>query len=158
MVQIFFSLVLVPVEMNKRKVKKLTGKNLNVDRKFFKDVIGIFDVTLFNQIAGVGPIPIPRNNCKPFALFPCVNTPPLPPLSNDQIKIFMYIPTTTFYYNRPSCPPNSLLIHHIFSWKSKLKLTGVDITCFFWGFFQDAKPLLTKHESLFWKRLMKTFY
>ena len=52
MIQIFFRLVLLSVEMHKRKGKKLTRKNLNVDRQFFKDVIRIFDFTLFNLISG----------------------------------------------------------------------------------------------------------
>ena len=48
---------------------------------------------------------------------------------------FLYIPRTPFYYNLHSCPANPLLINHVFSWKSKLKRTSVDITCF----FQDEK-------------------
>ena len=35
---IFFSLVLFSLEMHNRSGKKLTGKKLNVDRPFFKDV------------------------------------------------------------------------------------------------------------------------
>ena len=50
--QIFFSLVLLSVELHKKRGQNLTGKNLNVNRQFFKDVIGIFDVDLFNLIAG----------------------------------------------------------------------------------------------------------
>ena len=36
---IFFSLVIFSVEMHNRSRKKLTGKKLNVDRQFFKDVL-----------------------------------------------------------------------------------------------------------------------
>ena len=36
---IFFSLVLFSVEMHNRCSKKLTGKKLNVDGLFFKDVL-----------------------------------------------------------------------------------------------------------------------
>ena len=39
---IFFSLILFSVEMHKRKGKKLKGKEFNVERQFFKDVIWIF--------------------------------------------------------------------------------------------------------------------
>ena len=38
-----------------------------------------------------------------------------------------------------------------FFWKSKIKHTGVEITCF----FQDAKSSLTKDKKCFWKRLME---
>ena len=63
---------------------------------------------------------------------------------------FLYIPPTPFYYKPPSCPPNPLLINHIFSWESRLKHAGVYIT----SFFEDVKSSLTKHKSVFWKRLM----
>ena len=46
-VHIFFGLVLLSVEMHKRREKKLTGKNLNVDRQFL-----FFDGNLCNLIAG----------------------------------------------------------------------------------------------------------
>ena len=58
---------------------------------------------------------------------------------------FLNIPLTPFYYNPPFCPPNSLLINHIFFWKSKVKHTGADVTCF----FQDVKSSLTKHKKCF---------
>ena len=73
MIQILFSMVLISVEMHKRKMKKANRENLNVDRQFFKDVIHIFDVTLFNLVAG--PIPIYRKNCNTFALFLFSNSP-----------------------------------------------------------------------------------
>ena len=47
-------------------------------------------------------------------------------------------------------PPPSFLINHNFSWKSKLKHTSVDITCFFEG----ANSSLTNHK----KYLLETFY
>ena len=50
--------------------------------------------------------------------------------------------TYTFLVEPPPCPPTSLLINHIFSWKSKLKHTGVDITCL----FSECK-ILTKHKA-----------
>ena len=56
----------------------------------------------------------------------------------------LYVPLTPFYYDPPFCPPNPLLINHIF-WKSKVKHTDVDITCF----FQDAKSSKTKHKKCF---------
>ena len=74
-------------------------------------------------------------------------TPPLK-WSKEDFYIF-HLPF--FYYNPPFCPPNPLLINHILIWKSKVKHTGVDITCF----FQDAKSSLAKHKSVFWKRLME---
>ena len=59
-----------------KRGQKPTGKNLNVDRQFFKDEICIFfDVNLFNLIAGVGVILILKKNFNLFALFPFINTP-----------------------------------------------------------------------------------
>ena len=83
----------------------------------------LLQITLFNLITGrreVEAIPTLRKNCSPFTLFLFVNNP----LSNDQMKVFKY----SIYTFLPTQP---LLINHIFSWKSKLKHTGVDITCFF---------------------------
>ena len=40
--------------MHKWKSKKANRENLNVDRQFFKDVIRIFGVTLFDLIIGGG--------------------------------------------------------------------------------------------------------
>ena len=75
---------------------------------------------------GVWPISILWKNCNQFGLFPFMNTP------SQIIKLsFLHIPSTPFYYNLSFCPPNPLLINHIFSWKSKLKHRGVDIMCLF---------------------------
>ena len=114
---IFFTLVLFALEMHTRSRKELTEKKLNVDT-----VLQRF--TLCNLIArGGGAVPFPRKNCHPFPPFPFINT-------SSQMKIF-YIPRTPFYYNLRPCPPTVLLINNIYFWKSKLKHTGVDITCFF---------------------------
>ena len=94
---------------------------------------------------GVGAIPILSKNLTHLPSFHLL-TPP-PPLKWS----FLYIPPIPFFL--PSCPPNRLLINHIFSWKTKLKHTVVDITCFF--IFQDAKSSLTKYKSVFWKSLME---
>ena len=75
------------------------------------------------------------------------------------MKIFKHS-SYPFYYSPPLYPPfllqpaslPTLLINHIFSWKSKLEHTGLDITC---RFFQDAKSSLTKYKNCFWKRLME---
>ena len=69
---------------------------------------------------------------------------PYHPLSNDQMKIFIYF-SYPFLLQLLSCPPNSLLINHIFYWERKLQHTGVDIT----RFFKDAKSSLTKHKKCF---------
>ena len=122
------------LKCTKERGKKLTGKNLNVDRQFFKDVFCI----------GVGVVPILRTNCNPFPLFPFIN----PSLKWK----LLYIPSTLFYYNPRPYPYNLILIKYIFSWKSKPKHTGVHITCF----LQDAKSSLTKNiESVFWKCLLE---
>ena len=60
----------------------------------------------------------------------------------SQMKIFMYF-TYLFLLEAPLCPQIFLLINHIFSWKSKLKHTVVDIECF----FQVAKSSLTKYKQ-----------
>ena len=46
---IFFSLVLFSLEMYHKSGKKLIGKNLNVNRRFFKDVLC---VTLLQEVVG----------------------------------------------------------------------------------------------------------
>ena len=46
------------------------------------------------------------------------------------MKIFMYSTYPFLLQHRP-CPPTVLLKNNIYSWKSKLKHTGVDIKCFF---------------------------
>ena len=68
-----------------------------------------FDATLFNVVAGDGLIPILKKNFNAFALFPFINTP-----SQIIKRRFLYIPLPSFHYKPPFCPPNSLLINHIF--------------------------------------------
>ena len=46
------------------------------------------------------------------------------------MKIFIYY-TYPFYYNPRPYLATVLLINNIYSWKSILKHTGVDIKCFF---------------------------
>ena len=126
MVQLLFILVLISVEMRKKREQKLTTKNLNVDRQFFKGIIRIFFMLLcLIPLQGVGLIPIFKKICNPFALFPSIKTP------SQMIKWkFLYVPLTPFCYNPPFCPTNPLLINHMLIWKSKVKHTSVDITCF----------------------------
>ena len=108
----------------KERGRKLTGTDLNTYRQFFKDVICIFDVTLCNLIAGgVGAAPILRKNCDSFPLCSFINTP-----SQFTRWRILYILTNPFYYNPPPCTPNTLLIIHIFSWKSKLNDAGAGVT------------------------------
>ena len=115
---IFFSLVLFFLEMHNRSGKKLTGKKLNVDRQFFKDVLC---VTLLQE--GVGQYQFLGKIAIHFPHFH-LSTPPL------KWRV-LYIPATPFYYKLRPCPPTVLLINNIYSWKNKLKHTGVDINCFF---------------------------
>ena len=68
-----------------------------------------------------GTVPILRKNCLPFHLFPAIN--PAPPHLIKDFYIFHLLLLIT------TPPLFAHLIHHIFSWKSKLKHTGV--TCFF---------------------------
>ena len=112
---VFFSLVLFSVGIQKRRGKKPTGKILNVESTFC-------DVTLCKLIAG-GTGPINKKNNQPFYQSPFIKTAP-------KMKIFIHS-TYPFFTRNPllACPPAYLLINHIFSWKSKLKPTGVDITC-----------------------------
>ena len=56
---------------------------------------------------------------------------------------FLYDPPTPFCYNPRPWPPTLLLINNIYSWKTKLKHTGVDIECF----FVNIKSSLTKHKK-----------
>ena len=56
------------------------------------------------------------------------------------MKTFIYL-TYSFLLQLPSLPNHPLLINCIFSWKSKLKHTDVDITCF----FQDKILTYTMH-------------
>ena len=60
------------------------------------------------------------------------------------MKIFIYS-NYSFLLQPSFLPTQPLLINHIFSWKSKLKHTGVDITFF----LQDAESSLTKHKKYF---------
>ena len=80
-----------------------------------------------------GTIPILRKICYPFSPFLFINIP-------TQIKIFLYSIYPLF------------LMNHIFSWKSKLKHTNVDITYF----FQYAKCFFTDKTSKHQKRLMES--
>ena len=104
---IFFSLVLFFLEMHKRCGKKLTGKKLNVDRQFFRDVLC---VTLLQE--GVGQYQFLGKIATHFPHFHLL-TPPLK-------WRFSYIPTTPFLLQPPSLPGH----------RSKLKHTGVDIKRF----------------------------
>ena len=115
---IFFSLVLFSLEKHNRGVKKLTGKKLNVDRQFFKDVLC---VTLLQE--DMRQYQFLEKIVTHFPHFHLL-TPPLK-------WRFLYIPPTPYYYNPRPCPPIVLLINNISSWKSKLKHTGEDIKCFF---------------------------
>ena len=60
------------------------------------------------------------------------------------MKIIIYS-TYHFLLEPSTCPPTPILINHIFSWKSKIKHTDVDPTCF----FQDIKSSPTKHKKCF---------
>ena len=79
---IFFNLVLFPLKMHRRRGEKLTGKKLNVDRQFFKDVTC---VTLCNsvqpncndeEVGGRGSIGSTNSSEKfsSFSPFPFINT------------------------------------------------------------------------------------
>ena len=113
---IFFRLVLFSLKMYNRSGKKLIGKNC---RQFFKDVLSV--TLLLEEGGGEGAVPILRKNCRPFPRFPFINT-------SSQMKIFIYF-TYPFLLQLP--PPTALLINHMYSWKSELMHTGIDITCFF---------------------------
>ena len=107
----------------------------------------IFDVTLCNRIEGRGQYQLLGKTATHFFHFYLL----IPPLK--WTFIFLYIPPTPLYYKPPPCPPSlppSFLINHNFSWKSKLKHTSVDITCFFEG----ANSSLTNHK----KYLLETFH
>ena len=112
---IFFSLVLFSLEMHNRSRKKLTRKKLNVDREDKLCVTLLQEEMGQYQFLGKIATHFPR-----FHLL----TPPLK-------WRFLCIPHTPFYYKPHHCPPTVLLINNIYSWKSKLKHTGVDIKCFF---------------------------
>ena len=62
---IFFSLVLFSLEMHNKSGKKLIGKNLNVNRQFFKDVLcvtllqeGLGQYQFLGKIATISPVSI----------------------------------------------------------------------------------------------------
>ena len=112
---IFFSLVLFSLEMHNRSRKKLTRKKLNVDREDKLCVTLLQEELGQYQFLGKIATHFPR-----FHLL----TPPLK-------WRFLCIPHTPFYYKPHHCPPTVLLINNIYSWKSKLKHSGVDIKCFF---------------------------
>ena len=116
--KIFFSSVLFSLDIHHRSRKKLTGKKLNADRQFFKDALCVI---LLQE--GVGQYQFLGNIATHFPHF-YLSTPPLK-------WRFLYIPPTPFYYHPRPCPPTVLLINNIYSRKSKLKHTGVDIKCFF---------------------------
>ena len=80
--------------------------------------------TLCNLIAGGGrAVPILRKKCHSF--------PPTPLISNSsQMRIFIYS-TYRFLLQPPSLLRTVLLTNNIYSQKSKLKHTSVDIKCFF---------------------------
>ena len=101
----------------------------------------IFDVALCNRIEGRGQYQLLGKTTTHFFHFYLL----IPSLK--WTFIFLHIPPILLY--PPSLPP-SLLINHNFSWKSKLKHTSVDITCFFEG----ANSSLTNHK----KYLLETFY
>ena len=96
---------------------------------------------------GVWAISILWKNCNQFGLFPFMNTP------SQIIKLsFLHIPSTPLYYNLSFCPPNPLIINHIFSWKSKLKHTGVDIMCSFFKIKNLHQQII---KSVSWKCVME---
>ena len=127
--------------MHKKRGQRLTGKNLNVNGQFFKDVIRIFLMLIcLTILQEVGVISILQKNCNPFALFPFINTP------SKKIKLrFLYIPLTLFLLQPPFLPTQPPFNQSYFFWKSKVKHTVVDVTCF----FQDAKSSLTEHKKCF---------
>ena len=115
---IFLSLVLFSLQIHNRSGKKLTEKKLNVDRQFFKDVQC---ATLLQE--GVGQCQFLGKIATHFPQLHLFTTP---------LKWrFLYILPTAFYYNPRRCQPTVLLINNIYSQKSKLKHTSVDIKCFF---------------------------
>ena len=87
----------------------------------FSNVFLLSAFFFFSMFSAPLPLTILRKSWNPFPLFPFKNTA----LSNEDFYIFhlpLFITT-----NHPAAP----LINHIFSWKHKLKHTGIDITRFF---------------------------
>ena len=78
-------------------------------------------VTLYNLIAGWTATTL-QKNCYPFHPFLFIITP----IPNEDLYTF-HLP---LYIRTPTYPPSSLLINHIFSWKTKLQHTGLDIMSF----------------------------
>ena len=121
--------VLFSVGINKKKrEKKLSVKKLNVDRQFFKNVICIFDVALCHLIAGGRDSTYSQEKSPPI-LSISMN------ISIYSTYLFLLEPPSLFSFcqNPLPCPPDPFLINKIFSWKSKLKHTDIDIVCFFSG-------------------------
>ena len=88
---------------------KLTGKKLNVDRQFFKDVLCII---LLQE--GVGQYQFSGKIATHFPHFHWLTLP---------LKWrFLYIPPTPFYYNPRPCLPTAFLINNIYSCKSIINL------------------------------------
>ena len=114
---IFFSLVLFFLQIHNRSGKKLTEKKLNVDRQFFKDV---HCATWLQE--GLGQCQFLGKIATHFPQLHLLTTP---------LKWRLYILPTAFYYKPRRCLPTVLLINNIYSQKSKLKHTSVDIKCFF---------------------------
>ena len=79
----------------------------------------------------MGVIPILKNNCNPFSLFPFIIIP-----LNYQMKIFTYF-TYLFLLQPPFLPTQPPFNQAHFFWKSTVKHTGVDITCF-WKRLMEA--------------------
>ena len=104
-ISIFFSLVLFSLEMDNKSRKKLTGKKLNVDRQFFKDVLCVISLQ-----EGVGS----GNSWEKLTLISSISI--YSHLLSSQMKIFMYS-SYPFLLQPPSLPPPVLLINNIYSWK-----------------------------------------
>ena len=131
----FFSLDLFSLEIHNKSGEKLTGRKLNVHRQFLSDVLS---VTLL--LKGVGQYKFLGKIATHFPHFHF-----LPKWR------FLYIPSIPFYYKPPPIPPTVLLINNIYYCKSKLKYTGVNITCFFK--MQNLRQQNIK--SIYWKRLIE---
>ena len=91
----------------------------------------MLSITLSNLIAGVGVGAVPnlRNPYQPI----------------------LYIPPTPFLLQLSFLPTQLSLINHIFSMKSELNHTGVNITCF----LSRRKIFINKNKKCFWKHLIE---
>ena len=132
-VQIFFSLVLLSVEMPKRK-----RKNLDVDTEFFKDVICIFLCYSVQPSCRGYAVPILRKNCNPLPLFPFNNTP----LSKYS--------TYSFLLQLP-CLPTQPLFNHTFSWKNNSSIPVQILHAFF-----KSKIFTNKTQKAFYRSSYRT--